>query len=116
MNLHCPFVCACAVTAFATFADGIALEVGFRSPPDLAKPQTWYHLMNGNVTKAGITRDFEEIGAWIEGAERYFLQPFADRDTVPNRSLSAPDPGSLREFRDVSARFVKFADIRGIDT
>ena len=61
MNLHCPFVCACAVTAFATFADGIALEVGFRSPPDLAKPQTWYHLMNGNVTKAGITRDFEEI-------------------------------------------------------
>ena len=61
MNLHCPFVCACAVTAFAAFADGIALEVGFRSPPDSAKPQTWYHLMNGNVTKAGITRDFEEI-------------------------------------------------------
>ncbi len=61
-------------------------------------------------------RDFEEIGAWIEGAERYFLQPFADRDTVPNRSLSAPDPDNLREFRDVAARFVKFADIRGIDT
>ena len=60
--------------------------------------------------------DFEEIGAWIAGAERYFLQPFADRDTVPNRSLSAPDPDSLREFRDVAARFVKFADIRGIDT
>ena len=61
-------------------------------------------------------RDFEEIGAWIEGAEQYFLQPFADRDTVPNRYLSAPDPDSLREFRDVAARFVKFADIRGIDT
>ena len=60
-------------------------------------------------------RDFEEIGAWIEGAEQYFLQPFADRDTVPNRSLSAPDPDSLREFRDVAARFVKSAGIRGID-
>ncbi len=60
-------------------------------------------------------RDFEEIGAWIEGAEQYFLQPFADRDTVPDRSLSAPDPDSLREFRDVAARFVKSAGIRGID-
>ena len=60
--------------------------------------------------------DFEEIGAWIEGAERYFLQPFTDRDTVPDRSLSAPDSDSLREFRDVAARFVKCADIRGIDT
>lgn len=61
------------------------------------------------------TRDFEEIGAWIGGAEQYFLQPFADRDTVPDRSLSAPDPDSLREFRDVAARFVKSAGIRGID-
>ena len=60
-------------------------------------------------------RDFEEIGAWIEGAEQYFLQPFADRDTVPDRSLSAPDPDSLRDFRDVAARFVKSAGIRGID-
>ena len=39
----------------------LSLEGGFRSPPDSAKPQTWYHLMNGNVTKEGITRDFEEI-------------------------------------------------------
>lgn len=45
-----------AVTAF-----GRSLEEGFRNPPDTAKPQTWYHLMNGNVTKAGITRDFEEM-------------------------------------------------------
>ena len=37
------------------------LEEGFHNPPDTAKPQTWYHLMNGNVTKAGITRDFEEL-------------------------------------------------------
>ena len=60
-------------------------------------------------------RDFEEIGLWIEGAEQYFLQPFADRDTVPDRSLSAPSPDSLREFRDIAARFVKSAGIRGID-
>ena len=50
-----------SVVLDAACADALSLEDGFRSPPDSAKPQTWYHLMNGNVTKAGITRDFEEI-------------------------------------------------------
>ena len=59
--------------------------------------------------------DFEEIGRWIEGAPRYFLQAFADRDTVPDRTLSAPDAASLLEFRDIAARFVEHVEIRGID-
>ena len=74
-----------------------------------------YEFRTTMIREFHEARDFEEIGAWIEGAEQYFLQPFADRDTVPNRSLSAPDPDSLREFRDVAARFVKSAGIRGID-
>ena len=61
-------------------------------------------------------RDFGEIGVWIQGAKRYFLQPFADRDTVPDHTLTAPDIDELYEFRDVSARFVENVEIRGIDT
>lgn len=41
------------------------LETGFLNPPDSAKPQTWWHWMNGNITKEGITADLEamkEIG------------------------------------------------------
>ena len=37
------------------------LETAFLNPPRSAKPHTWYHMMNGNVTKAGITRDFEAL-------------------------------------------------------
>ena len=37
------------------------LKAGFLRPPHEAKPHTWYHLMNGNVTKEGITRDFEAL-------------------------------------------------------
>jgi hypothetical protein len=47
-----------------------SLEAGFQSPPDSAKPQTWWHWMNGNVTKEGITADLEamkQIG--LGGAE-----------------------------------------------
>ena len=38
-----------------------ALESGFLNPPDSAKPQTWWHWMNGNITKTGITADLEAM-------------------------------------------------------
>jgi hypothetical protein len=36
-----------------------ALARGFQSPPDEAKPRTWWHWTNGNVTQDGITKDLE---------------------------------------------------------
>jgi hypothetical protein len=36
-------------------------EAGFMAPPASAKPHTWWHWMNGNVTKAGITLDLESM-------------------------------------------------------
>ncbi len=41
-----------------------ALEQGFLHPPASAKPRTWWHWTNGNVTEAGITKDLE----WMKRA------------------------------------------------
>ncbi|MGP8259129.1 MAG: glycosyl hydrolase [Acidobacteriaceae bacterium] len=35
------------------------LAQGFLAPPDSAKPRTWWHWTNGNVTESGITKDIE---------------------------------------------------------
>ncbi|GAB4036308.1 glycosyl hydrolase [Spirosoma gilvum] len=35
------------------------LQTGFQSPPNAAKPRVWWHWMNGNITKEGITKDLE---------------------------------------------------------
>jgi hypothetical protein len=35
------------------------LQKGFQTPPDAAKPRVWWHWMNGNITKEGITKDLE---------------------------------------------------------
>lgn len=35
------------------------LELGFKSPPDSARPRVWWHWMNGNITKEGITADLQ---------------------------------------------------------
>ena len=48
------------------------LEAGFRDPPKAASPHVWYHLMNGHVTKEGITRDFEALAAAGIGGVQMF--------------------------------------------
>jgi len=42
-------------------AAGDELEKNFATPPDSAKPWVWWHWMNGNITKEGITADLEEM-------------------------------------------------------
>ena len=59
--------------------------------------------------------DFEKIGAWIAGAKRYYLQAFADRDTVPDRTLRAPSADDMGKYRDIACRYVETAEVRGID-
>ena len=39
-----------------------ALLDGFADPPASARPRTWWHWMNGNVTKDGIAKDL----AWMK--------------------------------------------------
>src|SRR3954464_10889079 len=35
------------------------LKQGFENPPNGARPRVWWHWMNGNITKEGITADLE---------------------------------------------------------
>jgi hypothetical protein len=46
------------VSAAQTTSD---LASAFRTPPDTAKPWVYWWWLNGNVTKAGITKDLEEM-------------------------------------------------------
>lgn len=39
------------------------LQGGFRNPPQEARPQTWWHWMNGNVSREGIVADLDAMAA-----------------------------------------------------
>lgn len=41
-----------------------SLEEGFKNPPESAKPRTWWHWTNSNITMEGITKDLE----WMKRA------------------------------------------------
>lgn len=66
MNLTCRAALATVATmALAATTMAMAqtandpLAAGFKTPPDSAKPRTWWHWTNGNVTETGITKDLE---------------------------------------------------------
>ena len=65
------FILIAAGMSAAAFSAGLSPEE-FRNPPHEAKPQTWWHWMNGNVTKEGITADLEAMAAAGLGGAQLF--------------------------------------------
>jgi pyruvate formate lyase activating enzyme len=58
---------------------------------------------------------FPAIGEMIAGAKRYFLQPFADRDTVLFAGFHAPDKARLKAYAELVRPCVAAVEIRGAD-
>jgi hypothetical protein len=56
-----PVLASVVFSLAAAAAPADPLENGFLNPPDSAKPQTWWHWMNGNITTNGITADLEAM-------------------------------------------------------
>src|SRR5882757_4103584 len=50
-------------------------KVAFMSPPKVYFPETWFHLIGGNVSKKGITEDLEAIArSGISGIQLFHGQ------------------------------------------
>lgn len=58
--------------------------------------------------------DFIEIGEWIKGAEKYFLQQFVDSDNVICENLHAYSEEEMREFTEVLQPYIPSVQLRGI--
>lgn len=68
--LAATFVLAVLAPAAVPAAD--VLESGFRNPPPQSRPHTWWHWMNGNITKEGITADLEAMARVGVGGAQIF--------------------------------------------
>ena len=109
-----------------------ALTAGIAKPEDALQPApfmdriresvqllmesgTDYEFRTTVVDELHEAQDFEEIGKWIAGARRYFLQCFTDRDTVPFGGLSAPSKEKLSACAELVRAYVQDVQIRGVD-
>ena len=74
-----------------------------------------YELRTTVVKELHSADDFRAIGPWIQGAPRYFLQCFTDRDTVPFSGLSAPSAEELKTYAEIVRPYVGSVEIRGVE-
>ena len=77
--------------------------------------QAEYEFRTTVVAEFHDDRSFEQIGEWIAGAQRYYLQKFTDRETVPFRGLHAPGNEQMRRWADIIRPFVPSVELRGVD-
>jgi hypothetical protein len=110
MNLR-PLILSLALcqslTVFAQSNSADDLAAGFQSPPASAKPHTWWHWMNGNVTKEGITADLEAMQrVGIGGA-----QVFNASEGIPPGPVKFNSP----EWHEMFAFAVKEANRLGLE-
>lgn len=84
--------------------------------------KTVRYLMEGNLDYEFRTtvvkefhdqEDFEEIGQWIRGAKRYFLQMFKDRDSVMTAGLHPRSEENMRSYLETVRKYVPSAKLRG---
>lgn len=87
-----------------------ALENGFKSPPESAKPGVWWHWMNGNISKKGIKADLE----WMKRAGIGGFQNFDVTQSTPqivDKRLVYMTP----EWKDAFLFATKMADSLGLE-
>ena len=81
----------------------------------LMKGRVDYEFRTTVVAELHDDSSFEQIGLWIRGAERYFLQRFTDRDTVPFEGLHAPSEEQMKHWAEIVRPYVPAVALRGID-
>ena len=73
-----------------------------------------YEFRTTAVAEFHDDASFEGIARWIAGAKRYYIQCFADRDSVIRSGLHAPDKAQLERWANIVRPLVPSVELRGV--
>ncbi len=85
-----------------------------RSVELLLSGRVAYEFRTTVVRELHTAQAFSDIGAWIRGAERYYLQSYVESESVLRPGLTACAPEELEAYCAIVRPFVRFAAVRGI--
>lgn len=60
-------------------------------------------------------KDFEEIGAWLEGAERYYLQRYIDNENCIKHGLHMASKEKALVYKAILSKYIKDVALRSYD-
>lgn len=66
------------------------------------------------VQELHTPEDFREIGQWIAGTSRYYIQQFKDSGNILQDGFTAPAEETMNEFLRSAREFVPHAELRGL--
>jgi len=81
----------------------------------LMEGRTDYEFRTTAVAELHDDESFEQIGQWIKGAKRYYLQRFTDRDTVPFQGLHSPEKEKMEHWAEIVRPYVPAVELRGVE-
>ncbi len=84
-----------------------SISIIINSAPD-------YEFRTTVVSNYHEASDFDKIGELISGAKAYFLQKYTERDTVHDKTLTAPSDEDMKAYLVVAKKYIDSAALRGI--
>ena len=101
---------------------GMTIGIDGYNPENVIKSASW--LMTGAVPyefRTTVVRefhkrdDFEGIGRWLAGADRYYLQSFRDSGDVIQPGLRAYSRDILEQALEIVRKYIPAAELRGVE-
>lgn len=93
---------------------GLDLAPIEKSVQFLMKGSVDYEFRTTVVKELHNKADFDEIGRWLKGAKRYFLQSFKDSGDILSPGLSPMEKADLLEIRDRLRAEIPGVELRGV--
>lgn len=98
-------------------ASGIEVDITkIQSSIDILKSSSVdYEFRTTCVKGIHTDADFLEIGDWLRGSHRYFLQDFKENESVIDKSCSSFSLEEMEHIRDIISPYIPEVELRGID-
>jgi pyruvate formate lyase activating enzyme len=71
-----------------------------------------YEFRTTIVKEFHTETDIEQIGQWIKGAKRYYLQEFVDSGSIIGKDLHAVSPDKANDFLRIASKYVPCVQLR----
>ena len=74
-----------------------------------------YEFRTTVVKELHTKEDFEKIGQWLMGAERYYLQSYQETDKNISKGYSALTKDELLEIAELLKKYIKNVELRSVE-
>ena len=74
-----------------------------------------YEFRTTVVKEFHSVKNIQEIGEWIKGAKRYYIQNFEDHGSCIQEGLNAVSEEDLKKMKQVVEPYVEYVEIRGVE-